>query len=218
MIAVDRKKKYAGAKSEIVLIQADTTPEVFPGTGAGVDELPDDIIIAAGSIIYTLDTSKTYIYRTDGVWKEWNGNDEKGAGAFTLKINLVDENGDPFEAPMDFSAQVGLYNTSETGEGADFVHDVTIAASAGETGATATLPTTIPSGTYVFIIHENGITDDTGWITRPVPIGGGMAWFPWYENWLDIFTNMLFNWQQYGNVTQEYDIAVKAYNNTEQDG
>lgn len=66
VISVDMMN--ATQKSGIVTIISATTPASLNITGADVDGLPDDYVLAAGSVLVTPD--KNYIAFTDGEFTE----------------------------------------------------------------------------------------------------------------------------------------------------
>lgn len=53
-------------------ILSDTTPETFPTTGVGVDNLADAAKLDGGSVLIDLQASDTYILGNDGeTWHKW---------------------------------------------------------------------------------------------------------------------------------------------------
>ena len=80
MICLDQVKLYAEEDTRRVVIQADSAPATMPTTGEGIDALADTAKIAPGSLMYALDTGKTYIMDSTGAWVEKKTSESGGGG------------------------------------------------------------------------------------------------------------------------------------------
>lgn len=74
MICISQEKMYADVDIRRVVIQADKTPAEFPLSGVGIAGLSNDTKLAPGSMLYCVDTGKTYFLdQTATAWNAWGG-------------------------------------------------------------------------------------------------------------------------------------------------
>ena len=112
MICVNREKLYPGAKIERVIIQADTIQEgteYLPSTGIGVDDLPDDVKLAPGSIIYDVLNGKSFVLCQDWTWQAWGATDNIGAANVSVYTDLIDGSGETLPYAPETGWTLGLF-------------------------------------------------------------------------------------------------------------
>lgn len=108
MFLINEERIYTTNKEDKrrVIIQADTTPEVFPADGGSVAGLADTALIARGSILYDVTTGKRYFMdENEEYWVEY------GTGETEEAVPTDNTEDDPGEGGDD--------NPAEPGEGGD---------------------------------------------------------------------------------------------------
>lgn len=103
MFLINEERMYTTGTEDKrrVIIQADTTPDVFPADGGSVEGLADTALIGRGSILYDVSTGKRYFMdENEEYWVEFGtGTTEEAVPTDTEDEQDSNEEEPPAETP-----------------------------------------------------------------------------------------------------------------------